>query len=271
MGDIEEDRIYADTLGKTDLYVATGLGVAEVSVSNDRIGQFSLAHRCNARDVAVDGTRVLAATDEDVLAIETSGPELTVESLDFGPAVSVGVADAPLAAAPDGTVERAREDGWEPLGTAETVRAIDGDLVASSDGVFRAGETLERVGLDDAFDVVGSETPYAATGEGLYRLGPGWTRDLDGDFRMVSAADEQAHAATADALYTREGGSWREREVPTTESIVDIVYVADGGVVGITASGTCLVDPVAAKDGASGWRSRSLGLPETTALAVPEQ
>jgi len=286
MGDIEEDRIYADTLGKTDLYVATGLGVAEVSVSNDRIGQFSLVHRCSARDVAADGPRVLVATDEDVLVIDPV--DSSVESLDFGPAVAVGVADAPLAAAPDGTVARAREDGWEPLGTVESVRAIDGDLVASSDGVFRADETIEHVGLDDVFDVVGRETPYAATGEGLYRLGPGWTRDLDGDFRMVSAADEQAHAATADALYTREDGSWRERDVPTTEPIVDLAYVADGGlatdasgdsldsqsgggVVAVTESGTCLVDPVAAKDGASGWRSRSLGLPETTALAVPEQ
>lgn len=269
MGDIEEDRIYADTLGKTDLYVATGLGVAEVSVSNDRIGQFSLTHRCRARDVAADGTRVLVATDEDVLAIDPT--HSTVERLDFGPAVAVGVADAPLAAAPDGTVARARVDGWEPLGTVESVRAIDGDLVASPEGVFRVGETLDHVGLDDVFDVVGRETPYAATGAGLYRLGPGWTRDIEGDFRVVSAAGEQAHAATTDALYTREDGSWRERDVPTTESIVDVGYIKDGGVVAITASGTCLVDPVAAKDGASGWRSRSLGLPETAALAVPDQ
>jgi hypothetical protein len=270
MGDIEEDRIYADTLGKTDLFVATGLGVAEVSVSNDRIGQFSLAHRCSARDIAADGTRLLVATDEDVLAIETAGDELTVESLEFGPAVAVGVADAPLAGRPDGTVAR-YTDGWEPLGTVETIRAIDGDLVASADGVFRVGQTLKHVGLDDAYDVVSRETPYAATSAGLYRLGPGWTRDLDGDFRVVTDGGQQAHAATADALYVREDGAWDRREIPTTEPIVDVGYVADGGIVAVTASGTCLVDPVAAKDGASGWRSRSLGLPETTALAVPEQ
>ena len=271
MGDIEEDRIYADTLGKTDLFVATGLGVAEVSVSNDRIGQFSLAHRCTARDVAADGTRVLVATDEDVLAIETAGDEPTVESLEFGPAVAVGVADAPLAGRPDGTIERRVDGEWKPLGTVEAVRAIDGDLVASVDGVFRVGGTLEHVGLEDAYDVVGRETPYAATSDGLYRLGPGWTRDLDGDFRVVTGGTHQAHAATADALYVREDGSWERREIPTAESIVDVGYVADGGVVAVTASGTCLVDPVAAKDGASGWRSRSLGLPETAALAVPEQ
>lgn len=271
MGDMEEDRIYADTLGKTDLYVATGLGVAEVSVSNDRIGQFSLAHRCTARDVAADGTRVLVATDADVLAIETTGDDRTGASLGFGRAVAVGVADAPLAAAPDGTIARYTDGEWVDLGTVEGTRAIDGPLVASENGIFRVDDGLDRVGLDDVFDVSGTETPYAATGSGLYRLGPGWTRDVEGGFRFVSAADGQAHAGTAEALYTREDGAWRERDVPTDEQLVDVGYVADGGVVAVTASGTCLVDPVAAKDGASGWRSRSLGLPETAALAVPEQ
>lgn len=282
MGDIEEDRIYADTLGKTDLYVATGLGVAEVSVSNDRIGQFSLIHRCTARDVAADGSRLIVASSEDVLAIEP-GDDPTVEPLEFGPAVAVGVADAPLAAASDGTVARLDADGWDPLGTVETPRAIDGDLLASAEGVFQISETLESVGLDDAYDVVGSGTPYAATGDGLYRLGPGWTRDLDGDVRVVSADGDRAHAATTDALYARRDGEWRERAVPTDERIVDVGYVTDeerapdtdfrsgDGVVAITAEGTCLVDPVATKDGASGWRSRSLGLPETAALAVPDQ
>lgn len=271
MGDMEEDRVYADTLGKTDLYVATGLGVAEVSVSNDRIGQFSLAHRCTARDVAPDGTRVLVATDADVLAIETSSDDLTATSLEFGPAVAVGVDDAPLAAAPDGTIARYTDGEWVDLGTVEGPRAIDGPLIGSEAGVFRVDDGLDHVGLDDVADVVGTETPYAATGAGLYRLGPGWTRDVDGDFRFVTGSGSQAHAGTADALYTREDGTWRERAVPTDEQLVDVGYVADGGVVAVTAAGTCLVDPVAAKDGASGWRSRSLGLAETAALAVPEQ
>ncbi|MFB6189797.1 MAG: hypothetical protein ABEI57_07920 [Halapricum sp.] len=281
MGDIEEDRIYADTLGKTDVYVASELGVAEVSVSNDRIGQFRLAHRCHARDVAAEGTRVLVATDEDVLAIETGGDELAVESLGFGPAVAVGVAETPLVAGPDGTVARESDGEWHTIGTVDEPRAIDGQLLASGAGVFRVGETLEHVGLDDAHDVVGVGTPYAATAEGLYRLGPGWDSEIEGDFRVVSAVDGQAHAATADALYAREDGDWHERDVPTTEPLVDVSYVTDWsdgadqrtgrGVVAVTASGTVLVDPVAAKDGASGWRSRSLGLPATTAMAIPEQ
>ncbi|MEF8825848.1 MAG: hypothetical protein V5A27_05835 [Halapricum sp.] len=286
MGDIEEDRIYADTLGKTDVYVAADLGVAEVSVSNDRIGHFSLAHRCSARDIAADGTGLLVATDEDVLAIEP-GDEPTVESLGFGPAVAVGVADAPLAAGPDGTVARSDDDGWTELGTVADPRAIDGPLIAAEEGVFRVTDGLEHVGLDDAYDVVGGSTPYAATGNGLYRLGPGWTRELDGSFRVVTAEGSRAHAATASELYVQGDREWHERVLSTDEALVDIGYVAkertdgeskasvdshsDGGTVAVTGSGTVLVDPAAAKDGVSGWRSRSLGLTETTAMAVPDQ
>ncbi|QSG16202.1 HVO_0234 family beta-propeller protein [Halapricum desulfuricans] len=271
MGELEEDRIYADTLGKTDVYVAAGLGVVEVSVSNDRIGQFKLHHRCTARDIAAYGTDLLVATDEDVLAIDPADDEPTVESLGFGPAVAVGGGDAPLAAAPDGTVARATDEGWTELGTVPEPRAIDWPLVATADGVFRADGSLEHVGLDDARDVVGGPTPYAGTTDGLYRLGPGWTRELDADTSVVAAADSRAHAVTADGLFETAGEGWRERETPTDEPIVDVGYIADGGVVAITGAGRFLVDPAAAKDGASGWRSRALGLDETAGFAIPEQ
>lgn len=271
MGELEEDRIYADTLGKTDVYVVAGIGVVEVSVSNDRIGRFSLAHRCEARDIAADGTGLVVATDEDVLAIEPTAEEPAVERLEFGPAVAVGVADAPLAAAPDGTVARATADGWTDLGTVTGPRAIDGPLIATADGVVRVGEDLEHVGLDDVRDVVGGPTPYAATAEGLYRLGPGWTRELEADTSVVAAEDSQVHAVTADGLVAKSDDGWHEREVPTDDPLVDVGYVADGGVVAVTDTGRFLVDPAAAKDGASGWRSRALGLEGTAGFAIPEQ
>ncbi|MCU4719513.1 HVO_0234 family beta-propeller protein [Halapricum hydrolyticum] len=271
MGELEEDRIYADTLGKTDVYVAAGLGVVEVSVSNDRIGQFSLYHRCAARDIAADGTDLLVATDEDVLAIDPAGDEPVVEQLGFGPAVAVGGGDAPLAAAPDGTVARATAEGWTELGTVTEPRAIDGPLIATADGVVRVDDGLEHVGLDDVRDVVGGPTPYAATANGLYRLGPGWTRELDAATSVVAAEDSRVHAVTADGLFVTEGDGWRERETPTDEPLVDVGYIADGGVVAVTATGRFLVDPAAAKDGASGWRTRALGLAETTGFAIPAQ
>ncbi|QSG10568.1 Uncharacterized protein HSBGL_0127 [Halapricum desulfuricans] len=271
MGELEEDRIYADTLGKTDVYVAAGLGVVEVSVSNDRIGQFSLAHRCPARDIAADGTDLLVATDEDVLAIDPTGDELTVERLSFGPAVAVGGADAPLAAAPDGTVARRTDGGWTELGAVSEPRAIDGPLVATADGVVRAGDGLEYVGLRDARDVLGGPTPYAATADGLYRLGPGWTHELETESFVVAADGDRVHAVTSEGLLVDAGDGWREREVPTDERLVDVGYIADGGVIAVTETGRFLVDPVAAKDGASGWRSRALGLDGTAGFAVPDR
>ena len=269
MGELEEDRIYAETLGKTDVYVAAQLGVVEVSVSNDRIGQFTLSHRCTARDIAAYGTDLLVATDEDVLSVGLTGDEPTVESLGFGPAVAVGGEDAPLAAAPDGTVARASDTDWTELGTVSEPRAIDGTLVATPDGVFRAEERLEHVGLDDVRDVVGGPIPYPGTADGLYRLGPGWTRELDADTSVVAAEDSRAHAVTGDGLFETAGEGWHERELPTDDPIVDIGYIADGGTVAVTETGRFFVDPAAAKDGAGGWRSRALGLDATAGFAIP--
>jgi len=290
MGDMADDRIYADRLGKTDIFVATRLGVAVVSVSNDRIGQYSLRERCTARDIAAGGGKVLAATDKDVLlAVDPDG---AFEPTGFGPAVAVGVADRPVAAAPDGTVA-AFDGAWQTLGNAGAVRAIDGDLLAAADGVYRvdtgagdgASPGLDLVGLDDARDVSTAGTPLAATGKGLYRLGPGWTTDLTGSFAVVAGDGRRNHAATATALYERPapGTEWHERVSPADDPLVDVGYVRDdeeptigqrapdGGLVAVTETGRFLVDPVASKDGAAGWRSRLLGLPGVAALAVPRQ
>jgi hypothetical protein len=270
MGEMAEDRIYADRLGKTDVYVATGLGVAVVSVSNDRIGQFSLTHRCEARDVAADGDRLLAATEADVLV--TADPQDgEYRSTGFGPAVAVGAGPAdggPVAAGSDGTVARYDGTDWTALGEVADPRALDGDLLAAGNGVYRIDGGLDHVGLDDARDVAVGGAPLAATGEGCYRLGPGWTRDIEGAFETVASHGERAHAATNETLYERTDGEWAERSVPVDEPVADLTTTDDGGLVAVTTAGTCLVDPVAAKDGAEGWRHRSLGLPDVTAMAV---
>lgn len=270
MGEMAEDRIYADRLGKTDVFVATGLGVAVVSVSNDRIGQFSLQHRCTARDLAADGDRLLVATEEEVLI----GHGDEYEATGFGPAVAVGGGrddSGPVAAGLDGTIARRQDEEWVTLGEVDDPRAFAGDLLAAADGVFRVDDGLDHVGLDDARDVAADGAPLVATGDGCYRLGPGWTRDIEGEFRVVAAAQSRSHAATDETLYERTGGEWAERTVPVDEPLADLVAVADGGVVAVTTDGTCLVDPVAAKDGAEGWRHRSLGLPDVAALAVLDE
>ncbi len=83
MTTIDEKRVYSDREGTTTVLVATEFGVARVEVSGDIIGEFSLAHRCAARDIAAADDALAIATDEDVL-------DAGFSPLGFGPAVAVG-------------------------------------------------------------------------------------------------------------------------------------------------------------------------------------
>ena len=261
-GDIslEEKRVYAEQSGVTELYVATGLGLAVVSVSDDIVGEFSLTHRCTATDVATDADRLTVATDADVLVADRT--DQSFRETEFGPAAAVALSDGDLLAGnADGRVARYADGEWTTLGTVGAVRAIDGDLVATDDGVYRIdGDDCSHVGLDNVRDVATAGTPLAATGDGLYALGPGWQRALDGDVQVVARDGERAHAATADALYAQVDGEWAERELPVDESVAALAY--GQGTYAVTANGTVLVDV------GDGWRDRALGLDGVGGVAV---
>ena len=259
--------MYGDRREETVAYVATGQGVATVRISGDQVGRFGLAHRCQARDVVTTDGAVVVATDEDVLV----GPD-SFEGLEFGPATAVGLdgSDGVLAADEHGRVARSNDGEWTTLGTVGAVRAIADGFVAAADGCYRVEDDgLASAGLDAVRDVASSEgIPLAATDDGLYRLGNGWLREREGAFTVVAAGDDHAHAATADALFERDGDDWRAVDLPVADSVVGVDY--GECVYAVTESGTFLVDadPETTADGAGGWRSRSLGLPDVTALAV---
>lgn len=253
---LDEKRVYGEKTGGTELYVASSLGVAVVSVSADLVGEFTLARRCTARDVAAGPDRLAVATDQDVLVSEEGGYTET----GFGPAVAVGADGGRLLAAdPDGEIGSYDGD-WTALGATGDVRAIDGGLVAARDGVYRVGDGVSGVGLSDVRDVAARGTPLAATGDGLYYLGPGWAKALDGSFEVVARAGERAHAATSDALYERGGDDWTEREVPVENAIADVTH--GEGIYAVTEDGTVLVDA------GDGWRDRALGLRDVTGIAI---
>lgn len=273
---IDEKRVYGERRERSVAYVGTGQGLAAVELSGDQIGRFGLAYRASVADVATADDRVYVATGDAVLAGEEVG-EFT--DLGFGGAVALSVADALLAADERGYVSRYRDGEWTTVGSAEAVRAIDGDLVAASDGVYRVDDDgLDPVGLGDARDIAAGGLPLAATDDGLYRLGNGWQSERDGAFTVVAADGRTAHAATADDLYvygpvdgSRNGDgerNWRTASLPVEEPVADVAYGECPYVV--TTEGDFLVDadPETAPDGAGGWRARSLGLADVTALAV---
>ncbi|SEW26836.1 HVO_0234 family beta-propeller protein [Natrinema salifodinae] len=288
MDSIEEKRVYGDREGAITAYVASAMGVVRVRVAGDTVGEFGFCDRCTARDVAATRDAVAIATDEDVrvcsLADATgTDAEETFDETGFGPAVAVGYdADGDLlAAAPDGRVacRAAGSDEWTTLAdeTVAPVRAIDGDLIGTDDGVYRVQDgRLDHAGLTDVRDVSAAGAPLAATAEGLYKLGNGWMECLDGAFVTVAADPrsqpgriERAHAVTDGTVYEYapdadvDGDSeWRDADgYQASERIVGFGYGDE--VYAVAEDGTFL----AASD--DGWRTQTLGVTDVAGMAVP--
>jgi hypothetical protein len=289
MPTIDEKRVYTDNTGTETVYLATGLGVVSVSVSDGLIGEFGVAHRCRAHDVATAGSHVAVATDEDVLVhdrrAETGGSSETGEAeagfgpTGFGPATAVGVQNgALLAGDTDGRVGRRdlagagtvngdtpADTGWTGLGTVGAVRAVDGGFVAAADGVHRMGESgLRPVGLDDARDV--DSEPLVAAGSGVYKLGNGWMGVAPGPATAVDTAGGRGLAACDDGLYARrpDDGSWARIASPF-DAGATVVAVTHG-----TAAAYAVTDAgrLAVRAPGGAWRDRSLGVREVAAAAV---
>lgn len=265
---IDEKRVYGDKRGAVTLAVATGMGVARVAVSGEQVGEFGLATREPARDVVTAppdiGGGVAVATAEDVLV----GDLASLTSTGFGPAVAVGRdGDYLVAAAEDGRIAGLGGPGedWEDLAVLEAdVRALDGDLVATSDGVHRVTTAgVQPAGLDDVHDVAAGTIPHAATTSGLYYLGNGWMDVMTDDFRVVELTTpqgriERGHAATRDACYEHRDGDWVACDV--TGEVTDVAHGPRD--YAITRDGTVLLRRDA------GWHARSLGLPDAVGIAV---
>ena len=279
MPTIDEKRVYTDESGTETVYLATGLGVVSVSVSDDLIGEFGVAHRCRARDVATAGPYVAVATDEDVLVCdrrtdgsERDGPAFAATG--FGPATAVGFrGGALLAGDGDGRVGRYEPDddsaaadaGWTDLGTVSAIRAVDGDFVAAADGAHQVGNAgLRPVWLDDARDVDGE--PLVATRSGLYKLGHGWMDVAPGPATAVDAADGRGLAVCDGDLYARRaaGGEWAVADPPfDADATVAAVTHGTEAAYAVTDAGRLAVRVPGGE-----WRDRSLGGREVATAAV---
>lgn len=248
-------RVYADATGATTAFVGTAAGVVRVSVSDDIVGEFSLEYAAEVTDLAVADGSLAVGTPDDVFV--RSGE--TFEATGFGPASAVGHdRSGRLIAAGAGRLAR-YETEWTTLAELDAVRAIGSDMVAAASGIHRHDGT--HVGLDDARDVSTAGRPLAATAAGLYYLANGWMRALEGDVSVVASDGATRHAAAGATCYIgSDDGTWRETELPVAEPIADIAH--GGGVYAVTTDGTVLANV------GDGWRHRSLGVPDVTALAV---
>lgn len=295
---IDEKRVYAGSTGRTDAYVATGIGVVRVALSADKVGAFEMVADDPARDVAVlardsEPDRVAAATP-DGLAVAAAG-DPAFESVDDDPAVAVGAAgdgDAFLVARESGALDRGAAADQvaaadqaaaadrvaaadrEPtsttrLGSVADPRAVDGGLVAAADGVHRVADGAVRdVGLDDARDVAGSGMPLAATGSGLYWLGNGWMTAREGAATAVAADGDGRAAAVVDGdllvhpgVKGWGGETWELASVPVDETVVALGY-GPGVLVAVTDSGTLCVDA------GDGWRHQVVGVRDVAGVAL---
>lgn len=244
---LEEKRVYAGGSARP-AFVATDAGLARISVSGDLVGEFGLAVRESATDVATDDGRVVAATDE-VRQLTDDGSQ----ALGFAGASVVGFSDG-IVAAGDGRLARYDDGAWTTLAEVEGATAIGDGVVATESGVV--GFDGESRGLDSVRDVAAD---YAATADGLFR-GPDWELIREESFRAVTTYESRLLAVTDAGKLLEQDGEWRDLDAPG--NVADAAATADG-IYAVTTDGAFLADA------GDGWRSRVLGLPGAHRLAVP--
>lgn len=268
MSSIEEKRVYDTSTGKTDVFVATGVGIARVECSGGLVGGFELVHRCTGTDITATDGQIAVGTKADVLVWRDGA----FVSSGFSPVTAVGFHDGFVAGGPD-RIARYVEGEWIDLRVSGTdngtppVNAIAGPLVAADDGVYRIEDgTLSSVGLDNVRAVSVGSVPLAGTTDGLYQLKNGWETVLDGAVHCVESDGTRVHVGTDDGLFVRDtrpetSEQFEQVALPVTERIAGVAY--GESTYAVTVAGTFLIE----SEGE--WRARSIGLPDVCGVAVP--
>jgi hypothetical protein len=262
---LDEKRVYADKREETSVFVAADMGVARVEVAGDQIGRFSLEYDEPATSIAGADGQLVVGTDSDVLVGTGDGFATT----GFGAAAAVGLDDGtPLAVDPTGTVARLEGDEWVTVGSVTGPRRMDGNLLATKDGVVRVAAGCYEMGAGPAVRDVAAAGPYAATADGLFAYDDDWNRVAGGDCTLVASDGERVHAVSEDGLLVARDDEWTVSDLPAESALADLAH--GESLYAVTADGTVFVhaDPDLSPDGQGGWGSRALGLRNVVGLAV---
>lgn len=269
MTSIDQKRVYSARTGTTAVFVATSSGLVRIECSAGRVGEFGLVARCSSTDITSHEGVLAVGTHEDVLIGGRDDEPL--ETTGFGPANAVGYHEGTLIAAGDGEVARYDGTEWETIGSLSDVRSIDGPLIAAESGVHRITENdIVSAGLEDVRDVAAvGGVPIAGTSDGIYQLGNGWMKRLDGAVSLLTTDRKIVYAVVDGSLFVcatpKEDSEWRPVELPEPikERAARIVALAPGEpTYSVTEDGTFLV-----RDEGE-WRFQSIGLTAVCGLAV---
>ena len=235
MQSLDEKRVFAPDRPARTLYVGTDRGLIALSVAGVHLGRYSMAIRGTVHALCATPAGVIAAVDDRVEAI--GGAELpSTMPATIGEVAVLGADAAAVWTATDDLVTRYPcSDGGDPERhrTGGAVTAIAPPFIGTTDGLLRyTSDGLQSVGLEQVTAL--TSAPLVGTTEGLYTLGNGWMRQLQG--HVLAAASHPSHsaAATDTGIYLGASG-WAALDAPPAPSVAlavsaDVVYAisADG-------------------------------------------
>lgn len=279
----DERRLFGRRREAGHILVAAGLGITRVEVAGGRVGQFSLAERCECTSVAASHGMAIAGTTDGVL-LDAGDGFAPADDPDAGRIAAVGVDQQWLTQARDSGVVRRRgrtQGAWESVGSVPEPRALAGIHLAATDGVYRVGDHLDDLGLDDVHDValtdrgagsdpdVGPVTLLAGTADGLYRhSGEGWQREHDTSVSVVESTGAHTFAVSEQGILEAGDDGWTFLGEQPGGDLVDIAI--HDRVYGITAEGTIWTtdEPLGEERKFRSWRSFSIGVRGAVEVAI---
>lgn len=279
----DERSLFGRRREESHLYVATGLGIARVDVADGRVGQFSLAERCECTSIAASHGMVIAGTADGVL-VDAGDGFTPADDPDAGRIAAVGVDQQWFTQARESGVVRRRgrtQVSWDSVGRVQEPRALAGIHLAAADGVYRVGDNLRDLGLTAVNDVAltdaaartdpdhGRMTLLAGTDEGLYRhAGQGWDREHDTAVSVVESSGDNAFAVSEQGVLEAGDDGWTVLEEQPGGELVDLA-IRDR-VYGITGDGTIWMTdaPLGEEPDFRSWRSFSIGVRDAVEVAI---